>query len=90
MIDAATVKKMAELSRLHLTEDEVTRFAHDLGAILDYAVDLPELETHYDREAILRLAKDIPSEWTDDVLQNSAELMDGAVKVKAILDRSES
>jgi len=44
-IDRQQVKKVAKLSRLQLTEQEVKEFAGQLSAILDYVEKLNELDT---------------------------------------------
>lgn len=90
-IDEAQVRHMAELSRLSLSEEEVTRFTHQLGDVLEYASHLPELRPTIE-ESELRLDEDIPAPCPNpkDLLQNAAVLEDGYVKVPAILDRSES
>jgi len=44
-IDQAQVKKVAKLSRLQLSEEEVKEFAGQLSAILDYMEKLNELDT---------------------------------------------
>lgn len=42
-LDEATVRRMAELARVALTEDEVTRMAGELERIVAYVASLPEL-----------------------------------------------
>jgi len=44
-ISAEEVREIAVLARLALSEEEVTRMAHDLGAILGYVDALKELDT---------------------------------------------
>jgi len=44
-IDQEQVKKVAKLSRLQLSEEEVKEFAGQLSAILDYMEKLNELDT---------------------------------------------
>lgn len=39
------VKHIAELARLELTEDEITRYQKELGRILDYIGQLQEVDT---------------------------------------------
>lgn len=44
-IDEATVRRIARLARLALTDDEVRRFTDQLGAILDYMQQLRDVDT---------------------------------------------
>jgi aspartyl-tRNA(Asn)/glutamyl-tRNA(Gln) amidotransferase subunit C len=44
-IDQGQVKKVAKLSRLQLSDEEVKEFAGQLSAILDYMEKLNELDT---------------------------------------------
>ncbi len=44
-IDKEQAKKVAKLSRLQLSEDEVEEFTHQLSAVLDYMDKLNELDT---------------------------------------------
>ena len=41
----AEVEHIADLARLHLTEDEKARYREQLSAILDYMVRLKQLDT---------------------------------------------
>ena len=44
-ITAAEVRETAELARLALSDDELTRLERELSAILDYMADLAQLDT---------------------------------------------
>lgn len=44
-IDEATVRHVAHLARLKLTDDEISQFARQLSSILDYVRQLNELDT---------------------------------------------
>ena len=44
-LDEETVRHVAELARLDVTDDEVARFAGQLSKILDYFAQLNELNT---------------------------------------------
>jgi aspartyl-tRNA(Asn)/glutamyl-tRNA(Gln) amidotransferase subunit C len=44
-IDAAEVRKVAKLSRLSLSEEEIAEFTGQLAAILDYVAKMNELDT---------------------------------------------
>lgn len=45
MVDKETVKKVAELARLHLTEEELTSFTGQLASILDTFQAISEVPT---------------------------------------------
>lgn len=82
---------MAQLSRLSLTDNEVTLFTQQLGAILEHASHLPELTDHTVLQS-LRTQEDTAEIYPNpgELLQNAIGLEQGAVKVPAILDKSES
>jgi aspartyl-tRNA(Asn)/glutamyl-tRNA(Gln) amidotransferase subunit C len=44
-IDQAQVRKVAKLSRLDLSEEEIEEFTGQLSAILDYVAKMNELDT---------------------------------------------
>ena len=44
-IDQVQVRKVAKLSRLELTEEEISEFTGQLGAILEYVEKMNELDT---------------------------------------------
>lgn len=46
-ISREEVAHVARLARLDLTEAELDRFTHDLGAILDYASDIQAVDTSH-------------------------------------------
>ena len=54
-INEETVKKVANLARLHLEEDEVKRMSSELSGILDYISALDEVDTS-DVEPIANVA----------------------------------
>lgn len=43
-ISAEHVARIAELARLRLTDDELTHYTEHLGAVLDHAADLDEVD----------------------------------------------
>lgn len=90
LIDETTVKKMASLSRLRLDDSEIAKFSAELGNILTYVAKIPDTHTASETTNYLTMAKDkvVPSDA--NVLKNAATLEGSSVKVKAILDRSES
>lgn len=90
-IDEATVRHMANLSRLALSDTEVARYTEQLSDILEYASHLPELSAATSEEN-LRLDNDAACscDAPHKLLRNAVAVENGQVKVPAILDRSES
>lgn len=91
-IEKEQVQKIAELSRLSLSEDETTLYTEQLGKILEYASHLPELpETLVATGKSLRLEEDraMTSDNPHAFLRN-AVTDKGYVKVPAILDKGDS
>lgn len=91
-IDETTVKHIANLSKLELSDEEVTHYTPQLEAILNYASHLPEVSPDTHIETFLRVDDDKAVERRNphELLKNAVALEDGNVKVPAILDRSES
>jgi aspartyl-tRNA(Asn)/glutamyl-tRNA(Gln) amidotransferase subunit C len=95
-IDRETVEHIAELAKLQLTEEEITRYAEQLSAILDYAERLQELDTDaipptasvLPLRNVLRPDAILPSLPRDKSLANAADAADGQFRVEAILDDS--
>jgi len=95
-IDHAQVRKVAKLSRLDLTEAEITEFASQLSAILDYMEKINELDT----ENVQPLAHCLPisnvfredsvkeSLGTEKTLANAPKRDGEFFKVPKILDDS--
>ncbi|MBC8471046.1 MAG: Asp-tRNA(Asn)/Glu-tRNA(Gln) amidotransferase subunit GatC [Planctomycetes bacterium] len=93
-IDQNQVIKVAKLSRLDLTEDEVQEFTGQLSAILDYVEKMNELDT----AGVEPLAHCLPvsnvlredsakeSLGTEKVLANAPQRDDEFFKVPKILD----
>jgi aspartyl-tRNA(Asn)/glutamyl-tRNA(Gln) amidotransferase subunit C len=68
-IDEAEVRKVAKLSRLDLSEEEVAEFAEQLSAILGYVEKMNELDT----EGVEPLAHCLPvrNVFREDAVQES-------------------
>ncbi|MBW7990659.1 MAG: Asp-tRNA(Asn)/Glu-tRNA(Gln) amidotransferase subunit GatC [Planctomycetes bacterium] len=93
-IDQTQVRKVAKLSRLDLTEDEIREFTGQLSAILDYVEKMNELDT----AGVEPLAHCLPvsnvlredsakeSLGTEKVLANAPQRDDEFFKVPKILD----
>lgn len=88
------VLKLARLSRLHLTDEEINQFASEISAILGYVeqlhgIDLKDLEpthqvtglTNVTREDEIRDYGVTPA----DLLKNAPATHGGHIKVKRVL-----
>jgi len=95
-IDQIQVRKVAKLSRLELTDQEVQEFTGQLGAILDYVEKMNELDT----DNVKPLAHCLPisnvfrqdgikeSLGTEKALANAPQRDGAFFKVPKILDDS--
>ena len=92
-ISADTVRHVALLARLQLTEDEVSHFQDDLNNILEYVEKLGELDTSevppsshsFHMENVFREDVVRESLSNEDALANAPEAEDGCFKVPAVL-----
>lgn len=88
------VKRIADLARLAVTEEEVEKFKEHLDAITTYAEQLNDVDTEgveptthaLDLENVMR--KDEPQQWTtqEEVLKNAPDHKDGHFRVPSILE----
>ncbi len=96
MIDRETVKKVAKLARLGLTEEEVDIFASQLSVILENIAKLQEVDVsgvsptaHASRlSSIMRADIPQPSYPPEVLLANAPEQEDNCLKVPAVLEES--
>lgn len=88
------VLKLAALSRLQLTDEEIEKFRGELSEILDYVevldkVDTTGLEPTYQLSGLKNITR--PDELidyglsTDELLKNAPEIKDKQFKVKRVL-----
>jgi len=70
-LDAKDVAKVAKLSRLKLTDEELTQFQQQLGKILDYVELLNEADT--DDVEPMAHAFDITNVFREDEVKPSVE-----------------
>ena len=92
-ISAADVAHVARLARLDLTDDERTRFAEQLGAVLDHAADVAALDTAgvpptahpLPLHNVFRPDAPRPSLERDEVLAMAPVAEDGRFRVPRIL-----
>ncbi len=94
MISKEEVKKLAQLARIELTEEEVAHFAKDMGEILAYVETVKEVakEKTEKSEGLVKnvLRKDQVSEaselFADAVLENVPHASGRFVVVKKIIE----
>ncbi|MFZ9023508.1 MAG: Asp-tRNA(Asn)/Glu-tRNA(Gln) amidotransferase subunit GatC [Planctomycetota bacterium] len=93
-IDEAQVRRVALLSRLELSDQEVSQFSTQLSAIFEYIEKLNELDTDTVEPLahclpihnVLRDDVPRPSLSNDEALANAPEREDEYFKVPKILD----
>lgn len=88
------VKRIADLARIGITDEETDMFQQHLQAFSDFAKQLDELDTTeveptsyvIDMKNVLR--KDEPAQWTtqQEVLENAPDQQDGHFRVPSILE----
>ncbi|KGX90218.1 glutamyl-tRNA amidotransferase subunit C [Pontibacillus halophilus JSM 076056 = DSM 19796] len=93
-ISEEQVKHVAQLARLHVTEEEAQMFTKQLDDIISFAEQLNELDTEgvkptthvLDLKNVMR--KDEPKKWItqEEALKNAPEQKDGQFKVPSILE----
>ncbi len=90
----ADVEKIAHLSRLALTEGELTRFGEQLAAVLGHAAMLDELDLDdHEMEAQALNHRNVTRDDVvrsslspEDALFNAAETRDGQFFIQSVLD----
>lgn len=93
-LSRAQVIAIAELAKLQLTEDEITRFGDQLSHVLDYAArleqldtaDIPPTATVLPLRNVFRDDEVRPSLPRDEALANAPDSADGQFRVDAILE----
>ncbi len=96
MIDRETVKHVAKLARLGMTEEEVDVFANQLSVILENIAKLQDVDVsgvsptaHASRLSnITRPDIPQPSYPPEVLLANAPEQEDNCLKVRAVLEES--
>jgi aspartyl-tRNA(Asn)/glutamyl-tRNA(Gln) amidotransferase subunit C len=88
------VLKLALLSRLKLTDEEIERFRGELSSILEYveklnSVDVSDLQPTYQVTGLKNvMRKDEPIDYgyeAEDLLKNAPAVKDNQFKVKRVL-----
>jgi len=93
MLTKQEVLKLAQLSRIELTEAEVEKFRRDLSAVLDYVEELKKVDTAGLEEVsqvtglvnVQRDDKVVAADNHEAIFSQAPEMKDGYYKVKAIL-----
>ncbi|MEO7443379.1 MAG: Asp-tRNA(Asn)/Glu-tRNA(Gln) amidotransferase subunit GatC [Acidimicrobiales bacterium] len=95
-ITAADVAYVARLARLKLTDEELSGFAEQLGAVLEHAAGVAALDTAgipptahpLELSNVLRADEPTPSLDRDEVLAMAPEAESGRFRVPPILGES--
>jgi aspartyl-tRNA(Asn)/glutamyl-tRNA(Gln) amidotransferase subunit C len=93
MLTKEEVIKIAQLSRIALTDAEVEKFQKELSTVLDYVDELKKVDTDGLEEVaqvtglvnVQREDKVIDCTHKEAIFKNAPEIKDGYYKVKAIL-----
>lgn len=88
-INEDSVRHIAKLARLSLTDDEVKKFANDLSKVVAYVEQLKELDTEGVEPMVgavellkeLRKDQDVDSGLRDEMLKNAPDTQGTAIKV---------
>lgn len=94
MMDIKEIKKLSELARINLTNEEEKQFQKEIGAVLGYVDKLQELNLNengasaLEKENATNFRKDENAHekgvYTEDLLGEVPEKQNGFVKVKQI------
>ena len=88
------VRHVAELAKLHLTDEEVAQYAGQLSAILDYAQSLQSVDTSNVPPTpyvlaltnVMRADDPAPSLANEVALANAPDRVDGFFRVRAVFE----
>lgn len=88
------VKHVAHLARLAVTENEAAELTKELGAIIDFAEQLNELDTEgveptthvLDMKNVMRKDEPKATITQEEALQNAPDKKDGHFRVPAIME----
>jgi len=97
-LDGATVRHVARLARLSVSDEELARFAEQLSSILDYVAQLNELDTTDVPPAAHPLpvknvfrADEVREPWdAERALSNAPDRQNGFFKVPKVLEQENS
>jgi aspartyl-tRNA(Asn)/glutamyl-tRNA(Gln) amidotransferase subunit C len=85
MISKDEIKHLGWLSRLELTEEEISKYAFQIKEIVGYldkldSISLTEIEPVRSKKKISELRKDYVEPFTGDALEGSKNRKDGFIK----------
>jgi aspartyl-tRNA(Asn)/glutamyl-tRNA(Gln) amidotransferase subunit C len=91
MAEEIDIKHIARLARLHVDENDIVRFAHDMGGIVAMVEKLPEFDNMtlpLNEKDAMPLREDIaePSMKREKILQNVPAMEAGCVVVPRIVE----
>lgn len=93
-LSAADIRKLARLSRLQLSDEEVAKYQKELSAIVDYfeqleKVDTDSLEPTSQVTGLVNVVRaDVPIDYgvtKDELLKNAPATESGQFKVKRMI-----
>lgn len=87
------VKKLANMARIDMSEEEMTEIAHDFDSILAYVGQIQEVagtinaEPKHNLTNVMRedVVTHTPGEFTERIVAEMPDTQDGFLKVKQIL-----
>jgi aspartyl-tRNA(Asn)/glutamyl-tRNA(Gln) amidotransferase subunit C len=91
-VDRATVRRIARLARIAITDDEAKRLEQELSGILDWVAQLDEIDTSavepMTRVAAMKMRKDQVTDGfcADDILKNAPKVDDHYFVVPKIVE----
>jgi len=96
-MDRESVKNLASLARIELTDKEEEKFANELVSVLSYVSQLQEVESGEDSSEVVppnRFREDgephKSGEFTEDLLGEAPKRKDNFVSVKKIIENGKS
>ncbi len=96
-MDSNEIKKLADLARIDMSEEEMKEVAKDFESILAYVGQVQEVsgeiidndkkpEDYFVRNITREdIAEDMSKERTDKILANAPDTQDGFIKVRKIM-----
>ncbi len=85
------VLRLAKLSRLKLSEDEVVKYEKEMEAIINMVADLPDISgeaSGLDANNPMELREDVikPSLKREDILKNAPQTQAGCIVVPKVVE----
>ncbi len=99
MLSKEDVLRIAQLARLELTSEEISRYQRDLGRVLEHMRELDSVVTEAGANSVVRHVpkdsvafredKPLPFANVAALLENAPDSADGCFRLPAILDGDE-